>query len=81
MARTGPGDRPGFKLTGDSFGTFVGESEWVGVELLFFERVDGEGQPAFVQDKSGNITQMGSGQGYHGSFIKQPWHGLKFGGR
>jgi CubicO group peptidase (beta-lactamase class C family) len=58
----------------DAMGGFVGESLWVEVEPLFFERVDGSGQLAFVQDESGRIIQMVSGQGYHSTFDKLPWY-------
>ena len=59
---------------GDSFGGFEGPSAWVEVEPLYFERVDGKGQIAFVEDKGGTITHMVSGQGYHGTFSKLPWY-------
>jgi CubicO group peptidase (beta-lactamase class C family) len=59
---------------GDSFGGFEGSSAWVEVEPLYFERVDGKGQIAFVQDEQGRITHMVSGQGYHGTFSKLPWY-------
>jgi hypothetical protein len=59
---------------GDSFGGFEGPSLWVEVEPLYFERVDGKGQIAFVQDGGGTITHMVSGQGYHGTFSKLPWY-------
>lgn len=57
-----------------SFGGFEGTSLWVEIEPLHFERVDGIGQLAFVQDESGDIVQMISGQGYHSPFIKVPWY-------
>jgi hypothetical protein len=57
---------------GDSFGGFEGPSLWVEVEPLYFARVDGEGQIAFVEDKGGTITHMVSGQGYRGTFSKLP---------
>lgn len=56
------------------FGGFEGTSLWVEVEPLYFERVEGKGQLAFVQDESGNVIRMISGQGYHSTFIKLPWH-------
>jgi CubicO group peptidase (beta-lactamase class C family) len=59
---------------GDSFGGFEGPSSWVEVEPLYFERVDGKGRLAFVQDEGDTITHMVSGQGYHGIFSKLPWH-------
>jgi len=59
---------------GDSFGGFEGVSWWVEVEPLYFERVDGKGQIAFIQDEDGHINNMVSGQGYQGTFIKLPWH-------
>ena len=46
-----------------SFGGFEGSSLWVEVEPLYFERVDGKGQLAFIEDDAGQITQMISGQG------------------
>ncbi len=55
-------------------GGFEGTSLWVEVEPLHFERVDGKGQLAFVQDDSGRIIQMISGQGYHSTFEKLPWY-------
>ncbi len=57
-----------------AFGGFEGTSLWVEVEPLYFERVDGKGQLAFVQDESGKVTQMISGQGYHSTFLRLPWH-------
>ena len=39
-----------------------------------FERVDSRGQLAFVQDESGHIIQMITGQGYHSTFEKLPWY-------
>ncbi|HLA06443.1 MAG TPA: serine hydrolase domain-containing protein [Anaerolineales bacterium] len=54
-------------------GGFEGTSLWVEVEPLYFERVDGKGQLAFVEDESGKIIQMISGQGYHSTFAKLPW--------
>jgi CubicO group peptidase (beta-lactamase class C family) len=59
---------------GDSFGGFEGPSAWVEVEPLYFERVDGKGRLAFVQDEGDTITHMVSGQGYHGTFSKLPWY-------
>lgn len=56
------------------FGGFEGTSLWVEVEPLYFERVDGNGQLAFIQDESGRIIQMISGQGYHGIFAKLSWY-------
>ena len=55
-------------------GGFEGTSLWVEVEPLYFERVDGKGQLAFVQDESGRIIQMISGQGYHSTFEKLSWY-------
>ncbi len=55
-------------------GGFEGASLWVEVEPLFFERVDGKGQLAFVQDESSHIIQMISGQGYHSTFAKLAWY-------
>jgi len=55
-------------------GGFEGISQWVEVEPLYFEQVGGKGQLSFVQDESGEITQMISGQGYHSAFAKLPWH-------
>ena len=55
-------------------GGFEATSLWVEVEPLYFERVDGKGQLAFVQDESGQIIQMISGQGYHSTFAKLPWY-------
>ncbi|MCP4428652.1 MAG: beta-lactamase family protein [Chloroflexi bacterium] len=55
-------------------GGFEGTSLWVEVEPLHFEQVDGKGQLAFVQDESGDIVQMISGQGYHSAFAKLPWY-------
>jgi len=55
-------------------GGFEGTSLWVEVEPLYFERVDGKGQLAFVQDDSGHIIQMITGQGYHSTFEKLPWY-------
>lgn len=59
---------------GDAMGGFEGTSLWVEVEPLYFERVDGKGQLAFVQDESGRIIQMISGQGYHSTFDKLSWY-------
>ena len=58
----------------DAMGGFTGTSLWVEVEPLYFERVDGKGQIAFVQDESGRIIQMVSGQGYHSAFDKLAWY-------
>ncbi len=58
----------------DAMGGFVGTSQWVEVEPLYFEREDGHGQIAFVQDEAGRITQMVSGQGYHSTFKKLAWY-------
>jgi hypothetical protein len=58
----------------DAMGGFVGTSLWVEVEPLYFKRVDGNGQLAFVQDGSGRIVQMVSGQGYHSTFDKLAWY-------
>lgn len=55
-------------------GGFEGTSLWVEVEPLHFERVDGKGQLAFVQDESGRIIKMISGQGYHATFEKLSWY-------
>ena len=55
-------------------GGFEGTSLWVEVEPLHFEQIDGKGQLAFLQDASGNIVQMVSGQGYHATFAKLPWY-------
>ena len=55
-------------------GGFEGTSLWVEIEPLYFERVDGKGQLSFVQDESGDIIQMISGQGYHSTFTKLPWY-------
>jgi CubicO group peptidase (beta-lactamase class C family) len=55
-------------------GGFEGTSLWMEVEPLYFERVDGKGQLAFVQEKSGRIIQMITGQGYHATFEKLPWY-------
>ncbi|MBI5934833.1 MAG: serine hydrolase [Chloroflexi bacterium] len=57
-----------------AMGGFEGTSLWVEVEPLYFERVDGKGQLAFVEDESGKIIQMISGQGYHSTFAKLPWY-------
>jgi len=58
----------------DAMGGFIGTSLWVEVEPLYFERVDGKGKLAFVQDESGRIVQMVSGQGYHSTFNKLAWY-------
>jgi len=55
-------------------GGFEGTSLWVEVGSLYFERVDSNGQLAFVQDEEGEIVQMISGQGYHSTFEKLPWY-------
>ena len=55
-------------------GGFEGISQWVEVEPLHFEQVGGKGQLAFVQDESGHIIQMITGQGYHATFEKLPWY-------
>ncbi|HKJ39009.1 MAG TPA: serine hydrolase domain-containing protein [Anaerolineales bacterium] len=55
-------------------GGFEGTSLWVEVEPLHFERVDGDGQLSFVQDESGHVIQMTSGQGYHSTFAKVAWY-------
>jgi len=54
-------------------GGFEGNSLWVEVEPLYFKQVDGKGQLSFVQNDSGEIIQMISGQGYHSIFSKLPW--------
>jgi len=59
---------------GDSFGGFEGASQWMEVKPLSFERVDGKGQIVFIQDESGQITDMVSGQGYQGTFFKLHWY-------
>ena len=67
----------GVGMLGDqsnAYGGFEETSLWVEVEPLYFERVDGKGQLAFVQDESENIIQMISGQGYHSTFAKMPWY-------
>jgi len=58
----------------DAMGGFVGTSLWAEVEPLYFERMDGKGQLAFVKDESGRIIQMISGQGYHSTFDKLSWY-------
>ena len=55
-------------------GGFEGTSLWVEVEPRYFERVDGKGQLAFVEDESGKVIQMISGQGYHSTFAKLSWY-------
>jgi len=57
-----------------ALGGFEGTSRWVEVEPLYFVRVDGKGQLAFVDDDAGTIIQMVSGQGYHSSFARLPWY-------
>ncbi len=67
----------GVGMLGDqssAMGGFEGTSLWVEVKPLYFERVDGKGQLAFIQDEAGNIIQMISGQGYHSTFAKMPWY-------
>ncbi|MCP4422282.1 MAG: hypothetical protein GY805_37210, partial [Chloroflexi bacterium] len=60
---------------GDVMGGFDDESsQWVEVEPLYFERIDGQGQIAFAQDEDGNIIQLFSGQGYHSVFSKLAWY-------
>ena len=59
---------------GDSFGGFEGSSQWVEIEPLYYERVDGNGQITFIQDEEGSITHLISGQGYHGTYVKLPWY-------
>jgi CubicO group peptidase (beta-lactamase class C family) len=59
---------------GDSFGGFEGTSQWVEVEPLYFEQVDGKGNIAFIEDEHGEIIRLVSGQGYHGTFVKLPWY-------
>lgn len=51
-------------------GGFEGATQWIETAPLRFERMDGKGVVAFVQDENGNITQMISGQGYHSTFGK-----------
>jgi CubicO group peptidase (beta-lactamase class C family) len=63
-----------FGAEDDAMGGFNRTSLWVEVEPLYFERVDGVGQIAFVQDESGRIIQMVSGQGYHSTFDKLAWY-------
>ena len=48
-------------------GGFEGTSLWVEVEPLYFERVDGKGQLAFVQDESGTYhpDDFGAGLSRH----------------
>jgi len=53
-------------------GGFEGVSQWVEVEPLYFERVDGKGQIAFGLDENGKIAYMYSGQGYHSSSTNCP---------
>lgn len=55
-------------------GGFEGATQWIETSPLHFERVDGNGVVAFVQDENGNITQMISGQGYHSTFAKLAWY-------
>lgn len=59
---------------GDVFGGFEGTSQWVEVEPLFFERVDGKANIAFVEDENGEVVRLISEQGYHGTFMKLPWY-------
>lgn len=66
---------------GDSYGGFEGESRWVEVEPLFFQRVDGSGNLAFGRDDAGSIKYLFSGQKYHGAYRKVAWYeepGLNF---
>lgn len=55
-------------------GGFEGASQWVEVEPLYFERVDGAGQIAFGLDNNGDVAYLYSGQGYHSTFNKLPWY-------
>ncbi|MCB9136697.1 MAG: beta-lactamase family protein [Anaerolineales bacterium] len=69
ITTTGMGDEHSSVMGG-----FEGTSLWVEVEPLYFERVDGKGHLAFVQDEAGNIVQMISGQGYHSTFTRLTWY-------
>ena len=55
-------------------GGFEGATQWVELSPLRFERMDGDGVVAFVQDVNGNVIQMISGQGYHSTFTKLEWY-------
>lgn len=59
---------------GDVMGGFEGVSQWVEVEPLYLQQVDGQGKIAFAQDENGQITHLYSGQGYHGVYSKLPWY-------
>jgi CubicO group peptidase (beta-lactamase class C family) len=55
-------------------GGFEGATQWIETAPLHFERVDGQGVVAFVQDENGTTIQMISGQGYHSTFGKLAWY-------
>jgi CubicO group peptidase (beta-lactamase class C family) len=59
---------------GDAFGGFEGDSLWVEVAPLYFERMDGNGNIAFIEDENGKVVRLISEQGYHGTFMKLPWY-------
>lgn len=56
------------------YGGFPKLSRWVEVEPLLFRRIDKERYMSFQENKKGEIIDITSGSGYHGSFVKIPWY-------
>lgn len=56
------------------YGGFPKVSRWVEIEPLLFRRVDKERYMAFQENEEGEIINLASGSGYHGSFVKIPWY-------
>lgn len=59
---------------GEVYGGFPKVSQWVEIEPLLFRRVDKERYMAFQENEEGEIINLASGSGYHGSFVKIPWY-------
>lgn len=60
--------------SGDVYGGFEKESEWVALAPDFFRRLDRERYLAFGRNEEGNVNILYSGSGYHGSYYKIPWY-------
>ncbi|MEA4849000.1 MAG: serine hydrolase domain-containing protein [Clostridiaceae bacterium] len=56
------------------YGGFPKVSKWVAIEPLLFRRIDAERYMAFQENEEGQIINVTSGSGYHGSFVKIPRH-------
>jgi CubicO group peptidase (beta-lactamase class C family) len=59
---------------GDGLGGFEEESKWLETDELYFQRVDGNGQVAFLENEDGEISHIVSGQGYHATYEKLAWY-------